>query len=75
VAKQFVSTYIEAIQPAALLPETATACSKLLELLLLEKAFLEIDAELPECRDRIVIALESAVRLLGHDPVDLALPL
>jgi maltose alpha-D-glucosyltransferase/alpha-amylase len=75
VAREFVSTYIDAIHPAALLPEMEPACFNLLELLLLENVLLEIDAGLSECGDWIVIALQRAVRLLGRDPADPALRL
>jgi maltose alpha-D-glucosyltransferase/alpha-amylase len=73
VALHFFSAYTTAIQPAGLLPPTETACFNLLELLLLEKAFLEIDAELAERREWIVFPLRGAVRLLSHDPADPAL--
>jgi maltose alpha-D-glucosyltransferase/alpha-amylase len=71
VARQFVSTYAEAIGPDGLLPQTEHARDNLLGLHLFEKVFLEIDAELSERPDWAVIPLLGAIRMIGHDPADL----
>ena len=55
------------------MPRTPTASYGLLELILLEQALLEIDAELAERPDWVVIPLRGAVRLLGQDPANPAL--
>jgi maltose alpha-D-glucosyltransferase/alpha-amylase len=75
VAREFLSAYFQAIQPTGLLPQMETACFDLLELYLLEKALLQIDAELIDRPDWVTIPLRGAVRLLGHDPTDPALSL
>ena len=69
-ARQFVQTYTEAIQPAGLLPATEPACFALLELLLLEKALLQVEAALFERRDWVEIPLRGAIRLLEGSPVE-----
>ncbi len=68
MTREFFSAYFEAIQPAGLLPRTLTASQNLLELLLLEEAFLEIDAELTERLHWVEIPLRGAVRLLEPTP-------
>jgi maltose alpha-D-glucosyltransferase/alpha-amylase len=75
VAREFFSAYFQTIQPAELLPQTVEACYDLLELYLLEKALLQIDAELTDRPEWVTIPLRGAVRLLGHDPTDPALSL
>ena len=75
VSRECLSAYFQAIQPAGLLPQTEEACYDLLELYLLEKALLQIDAELTDRSDWVTIPLRGAVRLLGHDPTDPALSL
>lgn len=70
VVQSFVLNYVQVIQPANLLPTSRASSFKLLELLLLEKALLEIDADLSVRTQRAVIPLRSAVRLLGHDSAD-----
>ncbi|MGC8642108.1 MAG: maltose alpha-D-glucosyltransferase [Isosphaeraceae bacterium] len=72
-AREFTSAYFEAIQPAGLLPRSLTACHSLLEFFLLEKALLEIDAELTDRPEWMLIPLRGTIRLLGHDPADPAL--
>ena len=67
---EFLAAYIDAIQPAGLLPSTTEAINDLLELFLLEKSLLEIDAELTARPDWMEIPLRGAVRLLGYDPAD-----
>jgi maltose alpha-D-glucosyltransferase / alpha-amylase len=73
VTREFVSAYIESVRPAELLPSSTEAIYSLLELFLLEKSLLEIDAELSERLDRVEIPLRAAIRLLGHDAADPAL--
>ncbi len=73
VTREFLSAYFTAIQPLDLLPRTESACHDLLELMLLEQALLEVDAELTERPDWVIIPLRGAVRLLGNDPADPAL--
>jgi hypothetical protein len=51
VVGQFVQSYTEGLGPSKLLPEMDSSRSNLLELLLLEKAMAEIDAELTGGRD------------------------
>ena len=71
VVSQFVQAYTEVIGPSGLLPSTPKpAAPDLLELLLLEKALAEIDAELTGRREWIVIPLQAAVRILEQDPAD-----
>ena len=72
VARQFVQTYIQTIQHAGLLPRTEAASYNLLELLLLDQAFSQIDAALSTRQDWVPIPLRGAVRLLGQKPVDQA---
>ncbi len=72
VARQFVQTYIQAIQHTGLLPRTAAASYNLLELLTLDKAFSQIDAALSERQEWVSIPLRGAVRLLGQKPADQA---
>jgi maltose alpha-D-glucosyltransferase/alpha-amylase len=72
VARQFVQTYIQAVQHTGLLPRTEAASYTLLELLLLDKAFSQIDAALSERQDWVRIPLRGAVRLLGQTPADQA---
>jgi maltose alpha-D-glucosyltransferase/alpha-amylase len=73
VTREFLSAYYTAIGPSGLLPETNAGFYDFLELLLLEKAFLEIDAELTSRPEWILIPLRGAIRLLGNDPADPAL--
>jgi maltose alpha-D-glucosyltransferase/alpha-amylase len=68
VVSQFVQSYTEVIGPSRLLPESEAGRARLLELLLLEKAMAEIDAELTGRREWIVIPLQAAVRILDRDP-------
>ncbi len=75
VTREFVSAYIEAVQPAELLPRTPEAIYILLELFLLEKSLLEIDAELTDRLEWVEVPLRGAIRLLGYDPADFALRL
>ncbi|MBV8312000.1 MAG: putative maltokinase, partial [Planctomycetaceae bacterium] len=74
VARQFVQTYIyiQTIQHTGLLPRTEAASYNLLELLLLDKAFSQIDAALSARQDWVPIPLRGAVRLLGQKPADQA---
>jgi len=72
VARQFVQTYIQTVQHTGLLPRTEAASYTLLELLLLDKAFAQIDAALSERQDWVRIPLRGAVRLLGQTPADQA---
>ena len=48
VARQFVQTYIQTVQHTGLLPRTEAASYNLLELLILDKAFSQIDAALSD---------------------------
>jgi maltose alpha-D-glucosyltransferase/alpha-amylase len=73
VTREFLSAYYMTVEPAGLLPETDKGLYDFLELLLLEKAFLEIDAELTDRPDWVKIPLRGAIRLLGNDPADPAL--
>ena len=73
VTREFLSAYYTAIQSSGLLPQTDRGFYDFLELLLLEKAFLEIDAELTDRPDWLLIPLRGAIRLLGNDPANPAL--
>jgi maltose alpha-D-glucosyltransferase/alpha-amylase len=73
VSREFLATYFQAIEPLGLLPRTRRSTENVLEMLLLEEALLEIDAELTERPEWVEIPLRGAVRLLGHDPADPAL--
>jgi predicted trehalose synthase len=68
VVRQLVQSYTETIRPVSLLPSSPEAAEKLLELLVLEKALEEVDAELTGRIDWVVIPLQAVIRLLGHDP-------
>jgi len=72
VARQFVQTYIQTIQHTGLLPRTEAASYNLLELLILDKAFSQIDVALSERPGWVPIPLRGAVRLLGQKPADQA---
>ena len=74
VARQFVQTYMQAIQATGLLPRTADGSHNLLDLLLLDKAFAQIDAALTERVEWVAIPLRGAVRLLAHQLADPAGP-
>ena len=74
VARQFVQTYMQAIQSTGLLPRTAAGSHNLLELLLLDKALAQIDAALTERAEWVAIPLRGAVRLLAHQLADQAGP-
>jgi maltose alpha-D-glucosyltransferase / alpha-amylase len=73
VSRRFLSAYFEAIRSSDLLPRTPTATNGLLELLLLEKSLLEIDAELDDRLDWVEIPMKGALRLFRQDPADPAL--
>ncbi len=64
VARQFVQVYIQSVQSTGLLPRTEEGSYNLLGLLLLEKAFAQIDAALSESVEWVAIPLRGAVRLL-----------
>ena len=72
MARQFVQTYIQTVQHTGLLPRTEAASYNLLELLILDKAFSQIDAALSTRQDWVPIPLRGAVRLLGQKPADQA---
>ena len=71
VVRQLVQSYIETIRPVSLLPSSPEASERLLELLVLEKALEEVDAELTGRVDWVVIPLQAVVRLLGEDPSEI----
>jgi maltose alpha-D-glucosyltransferase/alpha-amylase len=71
VVRQLVQSYTETIRPVSLLPSSPEAAEKLLELLVLEKALEEVDAELTGRIDWVVIPLQAVIRLLGHDPSEI----
>ena len=68
VVRQLIHSYTETIRPVSLLPLSPEAADRLLELLVLEKALEEVDAELMGRIDWVVIPLQAVLRLLGHDP-------
>ena len=70
VARQFVQTYMQTIQPTGLLPTTEAGSYNLLELLLLDKAFAQIDAALSQRLEWVAIPLRGAVRLLEQQVKD-----
>ena len=65
VVRQLVQSYTETIRPVSLLPSSPEAAHRLLELLVLEKALEEVDAELTGRIDWVVIPLQAVLRLLG----------
>ncbi len=68
VVQSFVVTYLQTIDPVNLLPASRASCHKLLDLLLLEKTLLQIDADLDNRAHWVLIPLRSAVRLLDAVP-------
>jgi maltose alpha-D-glucosyltransferase/alpha-amylase len=68
VVQSFVLSYLQMIRPADLLPAAQSSCFMLLELFLLEKALLEIDADVSVRPEWVVIPMRSAARLLDQDP-------
>jgi maltose alpha-D-glucosyltransferase/alpha-amylase len=72
VSQEFLAAYLEAIRPDALLPRTDSARQALLDLILLEEALLDIDTELTDRPEWVIIPLRGAVRLLCHEPPELA---
>ena len=70
VARDFFRAYLEAGTNDGLLPKTERARIDLLELLILEKALSDVDAELEHRPDWVIIPLRSVVRLLATDALD-----
>ena len=70
VARDFVGAYLDAASNDGLLPKTERARIELLELLILEKALAEVDAELEHRPEWVIIPLRSVIRLLATDPDD-----
>jgi maltose alpha-D-glucosyltransferase/alpha-amylase len=64
-ARAFVGAYLEAAAPAGLLPPSDDARRELLELLVLEKALHELDAELTAGPERVEIPLRAVLRMMG----------
>ena len=69
VSREVVQAYLQAIASAELLPSSPEAQGNLLELFLLEKALLEVDAELTYRPEWAVIPLHAVLRLLGHEEI------
>jgi maltose alpha-D-glucosyltransferase/alpha-amylase len=67
VVRQMVLSFNETLRPAGLLPKSTISCARLLDLLVLEKALVEVDAELTARIDWIVIPLQAVVRMLGQE--------
>ena len=67
VAREFLQTYIQNMQPTGLLPSTAAATYSLLEVLLLDMAFSQVDTALSERPDWLLIPLR---RRSAHARVD-----
>ncbi len=68
IAGEYVSEYVERMSATGLLPQSEERLQGFLEVLVLEKALHEIDAELTYRPDWLLIPLRGAVRLLGYDP-------
>ncbi|MBX9578925.1 MAG: maltose alpha-D-glucosyltransferase [Gemmataceae bacterium] len=66
-AREFVGAYLEAAAPAGLLPPAEDARRELLELLILEKALHELDAELTAGPERVEIPLRGILRMIGGE--------
>jgi maltose alpha-D-glucosyltransferase / alpha-amylase len=70
VSREMVQAYLQAIASADLLPSSAEAQGSLLELFLLEKTLLEVDAELTYRPEWAVIPLHAVLRLLGVEDTE-----
>jgi maltose alpha-D-glucosyltransferase / alpha-amylase len=70
IVGDFLSAYLAAAADDGLLPKTDRARIDLVELLILEKALAEVDAELEHRPEWAIIPLRSVVRLLATDPED-----
>ena len=70
IARDYFGAYLAASSDDGLLPRTEQARVDLLELLILEKALAEVDAELEHRAEWAIIPLRSVVRLLATDPAD-----
>jgi maltose alpha-D-glucosyltransferase/alpha-amylase len=68
VAREYVTAYIELMEPSGLLPPGEADRREVLELFLLEKALQETEAELVARSDRVAIPLLGVIRLLGEPP-------
>jgi maltose alpha-D-glucosyltransferase/alpha-amylase len=66
-AREYVTSYLEAIQPSRLLPPADDGKRILLELLTLEKALHEAELELDNRPDWAAIPLRGALHILGED--------
>ncbi len=64
ICSEFVTAYLDAMQPSGLLPASQEASRRLLDLMLLEKAMQEIDFELTFRPEWVVIPLQATLRLL-----------
>ena len=70
IARDYFGAYLAASSDDGLLPRTEQARVDLLELLILEKALAEVDAELEHRPEWAIIPLRNVVRLLATDPED-----
>jgi maltose alpha-D-glucosyltransferase/alpha-amylase len=66
VTNEFTAAYFEEVEPAQILPAQPDASHRLLDLMVLEKALQEIQAELMYRSDWIIIPLKAALRLLAR---------
>lgn len=63
----FMTTYLEAVGGSRLVPENEQGVQVLLEAFLLEKAFMELDAELKAPSGMVGLPLAAIITLLGAD--------
>jgi maltose alpha-D-glucosyltransferase/alpha-amylase len=70
VGRAYVTEYVAAMAASNLLPPMQDSRRTMLELLLLDKALHEIDADLTHRLEWVGIPLRGALRLLGCDPAD-----
>jgi maltose alpha-D-glucosyltransferase/alpha-amylase len=66
VAREFVTAYVERIEPAGLLPPAESARALLLEQFLLEKALHEVGTELSDRPEWVLMPLLGILDLLGE---------
>jgi maltose alpha-D-glucosyltransferase/alpha-amylase len=65
MAREFTTAYMEAIEPAHLLPAHANNRQTLLELFVLDKALDEVDGELNSRSEKVVIPLRGILRMMA----------
>ncbi|MBX9624617.1 MAG: maltose alpha-D-glucosyltransferase [Gemmataceae bacterium] len=74
VAREFVGAYLDAAGPSGLLPAGDDARRELLDLLLVEKALQEVEAELEAGSERVEIPLRGILRMMAAGAEQQAVP-